>query len=122
MFRVDGTNGVVHALVKTDDGAVRLVCRLIEGVVPRDPRVPGIMPCELCPQPDRAVLKVLVDPKVGDVGASVTVPVHVLPAWCGVEIEDGVDAVSGAEINGAVEMFEAFCFEDAGVHVIWGWM
>lgn len=117
---VDRANGIVHPLVKPDDGRVRRVSGLVQGVVPRDPLVPDVVLRELCPQPDRAVLKVLVDPKVGDVGAVVGVPVRVLAAGCGVEVEDGVDALLGTEIDDAVEVLEALLFEHAWVHVIWG--
>jgi hypothetical protein len=76
--------------------------------------------CELRPQPDRTVLKVLVDPKVGDVCAGVAVPVRVLSSGCGVEVEDGVDALLGTEIDDAVEVLEALLLEYASIHVIWG--
>lgn len=120
MVGVGRTNGIVHPLVKLDDGRVRRVCGLVQGVIPCDPLVSGVVPRELGPQPDRTVLKVLVDPKVGDVGASIAVPVRVLPSRCGVKIEDGVNALLGTEIDDAVEVLEALLFEYAGVHVIWG--
>ena len=73
---------------------------------------------ELLPEPDYAVLVVLVVPKVGDVGASVRMPVGVLTAWCGVEVEDGVNALLSAKVDDAVEVLEAFWLENAWVHVI----
>ena len=60
------------------------------------------------------------DSKVGDVGARVAVPVRVLSAGRGVEVEDGVDALLGTEVDDAVEVLEAFRLEHAWVHVIWG--
>ena len=90
---IDRANGVVHALVKLDDGRVRRVCGLVQGVVPCDPLVPDVVLRELSPQPDRTVLKVLVDPKVGDVGTCIGVPIRVLSSGCGVEVEDGVEAM-----------------------------
>ena len=77
-----------------------------------------VVPRDLGPEPDEAVLEVLVDPEVGDVRAGVAVPVGVLAARRGVQVEDGVDAVLGAEVDHAVEVLEARGFEDAGVHVI----
>lgn len=59
------------------------------------------------------------DPKAGDVGASVGVPVRVLPSRCSVKVEDGVDALLSAEVDDAIEVLEALFLENPGVHVIW---
>ena len=48
---VDRANGIVHPLVKRDDARVRRVGGLVQGVVPRDPRVPNVVLRELRPQP-----------------------------------------------------------------------
>lgn len=120
MLGVDCADCFVHALVKADEGRVRWVCGFVEGVVSRDPLVSGIVLRELGPQPDRAVLKVFVDPKVGDVSARVAVPVRVLSSGCGVEVEEGVDTLLGTEIDDPVEVFEALLLEYVGVHVILG--
>lgn len=117
---VDGANSVVHPLIKLDDGRVCRVCGLVQGVVPRDPLVIDVVLRKLRPQPDRTVLKVLVDPKIGDVSAGVAVPVCVLSSGGGVEVKDGVDALLGTEVDDAVEVLEALLLEYTGVHVIWG--
>jgi hypothetical protein len=57
---------------------------------------------ELCPEPDGAVLKVLVDPEVGYMGSRIAVPVGVLSTWRGMQVKDGVDALLGAEVNNAI--------------------
>lgn len=120
MLAVDRTNGIVHPFVKLDDSRVRRVCGLVQRVVPRDPLVPDVVLCELRPQPDGAVLKVLVDPKVGDVGAGIAMPVRVLSSGCGVEVEDGVNALLGTKVDDAVEVLKTLLLEYARVHIIWG--
>lgn len=117
---VDGAYRIVHPLVKLDDGRLCRVCGLVEGVVPRDPLVPDVVLREFRPQPDRTVLKVPVNPKVGDVSASVGVPVRVLSSGCGVEVENGANTLLGAKVDNAIKMFEALLLEYAGIRVICG--
>lgn len=45
-------------------------------------------------------------------------PVSVLAPGSSVHVEDGVDALFGAEVDDAVEPFEAVGFEDTRVHVV----
>ena len=43
MFGVHRANGIVHPLVKHDDGRVARVCGLVQGIVPRDPLVLSVV-------------------------------------------------------------------------------
>ena len=115
---VDTADRSVDTVVERDQARLVRVRRLVERVVARDPRVVLVMLRELFPEPYDAVLEVLVVPEVGDVRARVRVPVCVLPAWRGVQVKDGVDAMLGAEVDDAVEVLEALGFEYARVHVI----
>lgn len=45
-------------------------------------------------------------------------PVTILAAGYGMKINDCVDSLRGAEVDGSVKPFEAFGLEDSGVHVI----
>lgn len=58
------------------------------------------------------------NPEISNMGPMVTVPSLVLATWGGVEVDDGVDRVFGAEGYNTVEVFEAFWFEDSGVGVV----
>ena len=93
VVRVHRADRPVDAVVERDDARVVRVRGLVERVVARDPRVPDVVLRELLPEPDDAVLEVLVLPELGDVRARVRVPVGVLAARGSVEVEDGVDAV-----------------------------
>lgn len=57
-------------------------------------------------------------PELSNVVGGVGVPVSILAAGDGVHVEDGVDALFGAEVYDAVEPFEAGGFEDSWVHVV----
>ena len=72
----------------------------------------------MLPEPNGAVLVVAVVPKGGVGGGVVGVPARGLTAGDCVHVEDGVDLVGGAEVDDAVEVFEAGLLEDAGVHVV----
>ena len=74
--------------------------------------------CDLGPEPDEPVLKIPMPPKPREVRPGITVPPAVLAAGRGVHVEDGVEAVRGAEGDGAVEVGEGAWFEGAGVHVV----
>jgi hypothetical protein len=55
---------------------------------------------------------------VGDVAAVIGMPVCVLSPRGGVEVENSIHAVFGADVDDAVEVFEAGLFEDPWVHVV----
>ncbi len=77
--------------------------RLVDQVVPGDDRVPGVTPGELFPQRDKAVLELQVFPEQGLVGRVIAVPVGVLPALDGVQVEDGIQLVLLAPAKDLVE-------------------
>ncbi len=62
MVGINGANGVVNAVVKRDDAGVLGVRRFVDWVIPSDPLVAFVVSCKLLPQPDGAILKVLVSP------------------------------------------------------------
>ena len=118
MVRVHRADRLVDAVVERDDARVVRVRGLVERVVARDPRVSDVVLRELLPEPDDAVLEVLVLPELGDVRACVRMPVGVLPARGGVEVENGVDAVPCAQVDDPVEMLETLRLQHAWVHVV----
>ena len=118
VVRVYGADGVYEAAVdRHDEGFARIV-RFVDGVVPGDPGVVAIARGEGFPQVDGAILEMLVPPEERLVGRVVGVPVLVLVAGEGVQVNDGVDFVSGAQVNDAVEVREAALFDDEGVHIV----
>lgn len=58
------------------------------------------------------------DLTVGNVASVVGVPVSVLTARSGMEIENSIDSMLRADINDPVKVLEAGLFEDTRVHVI----
>ena len=116
---VGRTDRGVYAVVERDNARVVWVGGLVERVIARDPRVAHIVLRELLPEPDDAVLEVLMLPELGDVGAGVRVPVGVLATRGGVKIEDGVDAVLGAQVDDTVEVLETLGFQNAWVHIVY---
>lgn len=59
---VNGPNGWEDSVVKIDDPSLVWVSGLIECVVPSNPFVSLVVLCELLPQPNSAVLEILVIP------------------------------------------------------------
>ena len=118
VVRVHGADRLVDAVVERDDARLVRIRRLVERVVARDPRVADVVLRELAPEPEDAVLEVLVVPELGDVRARVRVPVGVLAAGSSVEVEDSIDAVLRAQVDDAVEVLETLGLQDAWVHVV----
>lgn len=54
---------------------MRGIRRLVQDIIPRDPRVIDIVRGELFPEPDSTVLKVLVRPERGDVCRIIGMPI-----------------------------------------------
>jgi hypothetical protein len=90
---VDGADRGLDAVVEGGQAPVLRVARLVDRVVAGDPGVGLVVCSELLPEPDGAVLVVFVLPEGGVVGAAVAVPVGVLAAGEGVQVQDCVDFV-----------------------------
>ena len=71
-----------------------------------------------CPEPDKAVLEIFVDPKVGDVGASIRMPAAVLTAGSGVHVENGIYPMLCACRDDAVEVAEPLGLQHARVKIV----
>lgn len=69
------------------------VAGLVDGVVTRDPGVFLVARSDLLPQPDGAILVVLVVPERGPRRRVIGVPIWILAARERVHVEDGVDLV-----------------------------
>jgi hypothetical protein len=104
---VDLADGAGQPLVERADDRARLVGRLVHEVVSRHPRLVAIPRRDRLPHVDDAVLEVRVLPEQRAVGRVVRVPVVVLPAGQGVQVDDAEDPVGGARRDRAVEVPEA---------------
>ena len=118
VVRVDGADGALDARVECGQADVLRVAGLVDRVVAGDPGIVLVAVGELLPEPDRAVLMVLVVPECCVAGRAVGVPARTLAAGDGVHVEDGVDALVGANVDHAVQVLEATFFENTGVHVV----
>lgn len=118
MVRVNLPDCAIRTVVPLLETGVCRIAGLVEGVVSRDPWVILVVLSENLPKPDCAVLEVLVVPKLGNVVRRVRVPVSVLSTGNSVHVEDGVNALCGADVHHPVEPFEALGLEHAGVQVI----
>ena len=107
MAGVDGAHRGGEPRVERADDRARLVGRLVHQVVARHPRVAAVAVGDRLPQMHDAVLEVRVLPEQRPVGRVVRVPVVVLPARQGVQVDDAVDPVRGARRDRPVEVAEA---------------
>lgn len=120
VLRVVRTDCTIYAVVPRDNGRMRRVCWLVQRVVARNPCVVPVVLRELLPEKDSAILEILVPPKVCDMCPCIRVPVRVLPAWCGMQVQNGVDPVLGAQVDHPIEVFKAFRLEHARIEIIYG--
>ena len=118
MVSVDLPDRIVEAIVILDQAGVLWFGGFVERVVTGDPPVIFVAGGELFPQPDDSVLMVLVVPEICDVPSVVRVPVCVLAAGSGVQVENGVNAVLGAKVDHPIEVLEPPFLENSGVLVI----
>jgi hypothetical protein len=108
---IDRAHGVVQAPVEGADRRAADVARLVDGIVAGHPRLVPIAARERLPQMDHPVLKVLVVPEERPVRRVVAVPALVLAAGQGVQVDDRVETVPRAALDGAVEEPEALLLE-----------
>ena len=118
MVSVDLPDRIVEAIVVLDKTGVCWFGGFVERVVTSDPPVIFVVGGELFPQPDDSVLMVLMVPEICDVPSVVRVPVCVLAAGSGVQVENGVNAVLGAKVNHPIEVFEPLLLENSRVLVV----
>lgn len=107
MVRIDRLHRSDDPLVEGRDPLAGGVGRLIHQVVAAHPRVVLVTVGDRLPDVHRAVLEVGVIPKPVDVGAVVGVPVLVLVAGVGVQVDHRVDAVCCAEFDRTIDVPEA---------------
>jgi hypothetical protein len=81
---VDGADGGLDAGVESRQAEVLGIAGFVDGVVTGDPGVVLVAGSDVLPEPEGAVLEVLVVPEGGVVGDVVGVPVLVLAAGEGV--------------------------------------
>ena len=118
VVRVHGSDGFVEPPVYRHDGLFGGVRGLVYGVVAGDPWVVLVALGDGLPDVHNPVLKVLVLPKKSLVGRVVRVPVLVLESRKGMEVDDRVDLVSGAQFDGPVEVLEAILLDLQRPHVV----
>ena len=118
---VDGPDSLVQPVVPINQPFMFRVriCRLVQDVVAGDPGIIFVVGRELLPEPDEAVLEVLVSPEVAYVGTSVCVPSSTLTAWSCVNVDDGVDGMFGTQRDGTVEVLETVGLEDSRVKIVY---
>ena len=107
MVRVDGADGFLGARVPPYEACVLWVGGLVEQVIACDCGVAGVVGGDGDPEGDGLVLEDAMLPEKGLRSAGVGVPVLVLAARDGVEVEDHVEVVLGADGDDAVEHGEA---------------
>jgi len=105
----------VDLIVELDYSGMRGVSGFVKRVVAGNPLVVSIVLSKFFPEPDCAILEVLVQPEICNVRARITVPVGVLTACSSVQIEDGVNALLGTEVNHTVKVLETLFFQDTGI-------
>jgi hypothetical protein len=106
------------AAVEVHKRGARLVGRLVEHVVTRDLGTAGIPGRDRLPPHDRPVLKRPLLPEQRPVERVVAVPVVVLPARGGVQVDHGVKARRGARVDRSVKVREPLRPDLPGPHVV----
>ena len=69
------------------------IARLIERIVPSNPRIVFVSYRDLLPEPNRSILVIFVIPKCRISGRVVGVPVWVLATGDGMQVEDSIYAL-----------------------------
>src|SRR5918993_5454448 len=108
VVRVDGQDRLVEPPVEGHDELLARVGWLVYGVVASHPRVAPVVVSYMFPEVHRPVLEMLVSPEQRLVGRVVRMPVLVLVAWQGVQVDDRVDSMRRAELYDPVQVPEAF--------------
>lgn len=95
MLLIDLPNLFVKSIIKVDQSSMlRMgIRRLVENIVASNPRVALAVLSEQFPEPDETVLEVLVPPEIGQVCSRVGMPSTTLTAWCGVDVDNGIDGM-----------------------------
>ena len=115
---VDLADGAVQPPVEGADHLAGRVDRLVDRVVAGHPRVAAVAGGDRPPQAHGAVLEVRVLPQQRAVGGVVAVPVGVLVPGQGVQVDDGPQAVAGAQLDRPVEVAEAGLVDHEGRAVV----
>src|SRR5215212_7100627 len=118
VIRVDCQDRLVEAPVKGHYELLAWVGRLVYGVVASDPRVAPVALRYVLPDVHGPVLEVSVPPEQRFVGRVVRVPVLVLVARQGVQVDDRVDSLLRAQVYDTVQMPEAILSYLVGAHVV----
>ena len=115
---IDLADGRDDSVVEGQQTSPLLICGLVHGIETSDPRITFVPPSENLPKVDHSVLKVLVVPEGRVAGRVVAMPILVLATRARMEVQNGVDAVLGANVDYAIQMLEAFFFDVERVHVV----
>ncbi len=98
------------------------VGRLIEQVIPGHPGVAFVMICDRLPEPDGSVLKMFVLPEKRLLGGVIRMPVLILVACSGMQVQDGVNFMVGAYLDHPVELLKAGFTHDCRIHIVFKMM
>lgn len=118
MVWINTANLWFDASVKVLQSVLQRIGGLVHRVVTGDPGVVFVVFRQGYPQLDDSILKVLEIPKEGFVDSGITVPSLILTAWTSMEIDDGVEAFTGAGFDNSVYQAEAFWFDYRWVHIV----
>ena len=115
---VDGPDGVHQPAVDRHDALLARIVRLVDRVVARHPRIVPVASRDRFPDADRAILEMLVLPEERLVRRVVGVPIHVLIARQRMQVDDRVDAVRRAQVDGPIQVLEPLLLDDERRHVV----
>jgi hypothetical protein len=96
MVKINPSDRGDDAVVESQQPRPLRVGGLVHGVVACDPGIPLVSTGNVLPKVDDAVLEVNVVPEGGVSGRVVGMPVLILAARAGMQVEDCVDSVLGA--------------------------
>src|SRR5918995_2441723 len=114
---INGQDRLVEPPVEGHDELLARIGWLVYRVVASHPRVAPVAVGYVLPDVHSPVLEVPVSPEQRLVGRVVRVPVLVLVAWQGVQVDDRVDSMRRAQLYNPVQVPEALLSYLKGAHV-----
>jgi hypothetical protein len=93
MMRINLTKFFLDSLIERRKSHVLRITRLIERIIPSDPRIILIPSSDLLPKPHSPVLMILVIPEGSIARRVIRMPVRILATRNGMHIQDSVNAV-----------------------------
>src|SRR5579872_4222668 len=106
MIGIDGPNGVENSLRHVEEGRGIGGVGLVDEVVAGHPFLLPVALGNRPPEVRRSILELALRPQKRSMGRVIRMPITVLVSLYGMQIDDCVDPMTRAQVDGAIEVFE----------------